>query len=170
MRMAFLSLSVRTPGVLRRRPGVLRVTRGCGYWFQCAVWEAKRGNWNNSERWWLQLEARSERGRSRNSYNVDDLGLGDFLRGAATSYTVEREAGALSLTKSDSSTDGVLGSFSFSPSPTFVRDMAELGYEGLSAKRVYELTSIDVTTVKRTNGRGENLSADDLIERRIHGG
>lgn len=135
------------------------------------TWEARSPQGKHSGGWWIELEVRSPGGRSQNSYGVQDAGLESFLSGNANSHAVDREAGTWVLTKTSSASARPSGTFVFTPNPEYIRNMAALGYGGLSSRKVYELASIDVTTVlvKDLASLGyDSVPLDRVIEMAIH--
>lgn len=127
----------------------------------------------------IQINMRANRGRGnhQNGFSVDLDRLEGLSSAAARGtardvvFQLVREAGTVTF-EGDFRDGRGTGFFTFVANEIYVQAMAELGYGGMTAPRVYEFALHNVTTeyVRGLRGLGYvDLSEDDLSRFAIHG-
>ena len=123
----------------------------------------------------LNIQFRQDGNRHSNmgaNFRISDLaGLpADALTAASrdVQFTLSRDAGVVTLDGHFREGAGV-GKYSFRPSADYVKEMATLGYSGLSDEKFFEMAVIDVTRsyTKELQSLGFKPNVEGLVEARI---
>jgi len=138
-------------------------------------WTAKVKQTDRGPVLWLSLNHGSE-GRRGRSQMSSDFPLRDFtgLNPNANSnvqFTLQREAGVIFFDGLFKDGRGV-GDFRFTPNDGFIAAMRNLGYDNLSAEKLFSMASLDVSTsfVNELKSLGyDNLTLDQLFGMRALG-
>jgi len=165
--LVFAAIGLLTRGYTAPSPTVQETISG--------DWTAKVKQTDRGPVLWLSLNHGSE-GRWGRSQMSSDFPLQDFtgLNPNADSnvqFTLRREAGVIFFDGLFKDGRGV-GDFRFTPNDGFIAAMRNLGYDNLSAEKLFSMTSLDVSTsfVNELKSLGyDNLTLDQLFGLRALG-
>lgn len=137
-------------------------------------WTAKVKDTDQGRKLWMTLTSTEIESRRHWSQWSFDLPLQEFSglnpdADGQTRFALNREAGAVTFDGLFHGGKGV-GEYRFTPSATFITAMRNLGYDGLSSKKLFSMTIYDVSTkfVNEMKALGySNLTTGNLISFRI---
>lgn len=140
------------------------------------TWSTRARENDNGRRWiQLSLELDTDRGTWGWTVDPDELeGLSfDQFDGdvADARFELVREAGTVTFEGAIRNGRGA-GTFAFTPNAAWEREMAQLGFGGMSERRVFQSAIHDIRTdyVRDLQALGyDNLDEDDLFSFTIHG-